>query len=335
MITNVNHEDKDLFRGIYRVYKEKKNAYIYEYICNVSKYEKEIMEKDEGLYSNDLQYYPGEPIYMFNGVDFKHIYKSNVFTDDIRAHIWKYLHELYILGNTVLSQCDEYKNLLNKKDQIKKMINNLHYYKKIKSSAKKQLELEKLQQEADRIDFDKFYELIGEDHYIVRIVIDALKESNMVELLKDPVKLMALVADKDKAHVKEMITSITDMVTKKILSLNITEEQLIDDAKGLVERVLLRIKSMPMMKHVDIDGIVEKIKGFISKTMQSKPSNTESNAESNVESRSNVDIDIDIANLKNDLKQHMSEFIKESSKMGPDVHNTFDVNNITKLLNEL
>jgi translation elongation factor EF-1beta len=146
---------------------------------------------------------------------------------------------------------------------------------------------------------------------------------------------MALVADKDKAHVKEMITSITDMVTKKILSLNITEEQLIDDAKGLVERVLLRIKSMPMMKHVDIDGIVEKIKGFISKTMQSKPSNTESNAESNVESRSNVDIDIDIANLKNDLKQHMSEFIKESSKMGPDVHNTFDVNNITKLLNEL
>ena len=72
-----------------------------------------ISNKDESMFS--------ETICFLKNVDFKEIWTNEKTTDSIKATIWQYLQTLFVIGNTIVSDSDKIKNLV---ENLKKKRNN-------------------------------------------------------------------------------------------------------------------------------------------------------------------------------------------------------------------
>jgi len=74
----VSDDHKRLLKKYYRYYRKyvdrnERIEFIKEFIDYLSKYNKEISTCDEGLFSEEPEYYPGKYIQLLKGIDFKQI----------------------------------------------------------------------------------------------------------------------------------------------------------------------------------------------------------------------------------------------------------------------
>ena len=63
-----------------------------------------ISQKDESLFS--------ESIHILKGVDFKELWQNEKLKDSTKATIWDYLQTLYVIGETIVSDSDSIKKLV-------------------------------------------------------------------------------------------------------------------------------------------------------------------------------------------------------------------------------
>jgi len=90
--------------------------------CNDDKYVKRFMKKfkeHKNLISNKDDKLFTESIYILKNLDFKIIWESEELSDSNKDKIWEYLQTLYIIGETIISDSEKVKNLIDNFKKIK------------------------------------------------------------------------------------------------------------------------------------------------------------------------------------------------------------------------
>lgn len=127
--------ERKLFSKYYKYYRKMINEghridFIAEFIQYLSRYNKEIATCDEGLFSEEVNYYPGKPIQLMKGIDFKRLWRLEQMTSMSKANIWQYFKTLYLMGTHVLKESEKYHRLIKEqKEMMGKLLESLKYEK--------------------------------------------------------------------------------------------------------------------------------------------------------------------------------------------------------------
>jgi hypothetical protein len=264
---------------------DRRIEFIIEFVELLSKYNKEISICDEGLFSDDQEYYPKEPIYLLKYIDFKDIWHSVELSSEVKENIWKYLKTLYIIGTHIVKSVKEYSSIVKKHQSIiKDMINSIKMDQKIKNDAKNQLELDKLQEEADKVDFSSIFEIFGEDNLITSIVVEIAKEMNLSkDMLSNPLTAFTTLMGPDPTKLNGIMAKIAEKVREKMELRGVTEEDLLADAKKIQERLLTKFKNIPNVDGMENIGIklYEYLKQAMNKAEAEVNKNKNANGDAN------------------------------------------------------
>ena len=100
-------------------------------------YKSQISQKDETLFSSS--------ILILKNVDFHELWNWSGFTDEFKNTTWEYLQTMYVLGETIISDSDKIKNLVenfkrirNNEDVVSKDENDSELMDMIKNLAENQ-----------------------------------------------------------------------------------------------------------------------------------------------------------------------------------------------------
>jgi hypothetical protein len=245
------------YRSFCEIENDRRIEFIIEFVELLSKYNKEISICDEGLFSDDQEYYPKQHIYLLKCIDFKDIWHSVQLTSDVKENIWKYLKTLYIIGTHIVKSVKDYSSVVKKHQSIiKDMINSIKMDQKIKNDAKNQLELDKLQEESDKVDFSSIFEIFGEDNLITSIVVEIAKEMNLTkDVLSNPLTAFTTLMGPDPSKLNGIMAKISEKVREKMELRGVTEEDLLADAKKIQERLLTKFKNIPNVEGMENIGL--------------------------------------------------------------------------------
>ena len=113
---------------IYPEYNESLNEYYGDLIkidsCNDDKYVKRFMRKfvvHKELISNKNNDLFNESVCFLKNVDFKEVWENKITVESIKKTIWDYLQTLFVIGDTIISDTDRIKSLV---ETLKKNRNN-------------------------------------------------------------------------------------------------------------------------------------------------------------------------------------------------------------------
>jgi len=113
---------------IYPEYNDSLNEYYGDLIkidsCNDDKYVKRFMRKfvvHKELISNKNNDLFNESVYFLKNVDFKEVWENKITVESIKKTIWDYLQTLFVIGDTIISDTDRIKSLV---ETLKKNRNN-------------------------------------------------------------------------------------------------------------------------------------------------------------------------------------------------------------------
>lgn len=227
--------------------------FIKEFLSYMSKYSAEISICDEGLFSEEMEYYPGKPIQIFKGIDFKLIWKLENVTQNekTKESIWKYLQTLYLLATYVLKETEKFNSLLQEQqDIIYNILQSLKLEQKIKQDAEKLDTQEKNAQSS--FDQNALKDLFGADNLITDMAIDIAKELNLSnEHLSDPMEAIKLLFGQDGSKLQEIISKVGQKLQDKVQNSGISEEHLLNDAKKMNEALVNKFKNIPGMPDIE------------------------------------------------------------------------------------
>ena len=230
---------------------DRRLEFLHEFVDTMSKYIKEISICDEGLFSDDAEYYPNKPIYILKNINFKEMWQDDTvnFSGTTKENIWKFLKSLYIMADHTIKINNEYSDALDKHRKIiADMIQALKQEKKIKNDAVRQLKLEQLEEEKDKIDFASIFEVFGEDNLITSIIIEIIKELGASSgLLSNPIETLTSLMGADQSKLSDIMTKIGNKIQEKMKLRGVTEDQLFEDAKKLQDRLMTKFKNIPQM----------------------------------------------------------------------------------------
>ena len=88
------------------------DKYVKRFMIKMKDYKTKISEKDPSMFS--------ESIFILKNVDFKPIWENSELSDTNRDKIWEYLQTMYVLGETIISDCDRIQNLVKNFQRIRK-----------------------------------------------------------------------------------------------------------------------------------------------------------------------------------------------------------------------
>lgn len=172
--------EKKLFAKYYKYYRkhideDRRCDFIGEFVKCISKYNKEVSTCDEGLFSEENEYYPNKPIQLMKGIDFKKIWRLDDLSDESKASIWKHLQTLYLIGTFVLKEAHKYDEMLQQQqDIIYNLLQNIKYEKQIKADAKQ--DEQTAQSNADGFNLDGFLEIFDENNIMTKLIHEIIKE---------------------------------------------------------------------------------------------------------------------------------------------------------------
>jgi len=252
-------ENKRLFSKYYKYYRGfveqgKRIEFIGEFIQYISKYMIEISGKDEGLFSEDEGYYPSKPIQLMKGIDFKSIWSVDL-SIEVKDSIWKYLQTLYLIGTHVLKETDKYKELLKKQEDIMlDLIQHIKYEKKIKEDAEKMNDSEK--EEKGGFDMSGLGDIFDENNIIIQIAKEIAKEiipfgDTDAEGMNDPMKMINMLLNNDSTKLQDIIMKVSSKLTNIMKDKGLNEQQLLEQAKIMSEKIMGTFKNIPGMPNLD------------------------------------------------------------------------------------
>jgi hypothetical protein len=113
------------------------DKYIKRFMRKMGEYKSQISQKDETLFSSS--------ILILKNVDFHELWNWSGFTDEFKNTTWEYLQTMYVLGETIISDSDKIKNLVenfkrirNNEDVVSKDENDNELMDMIKNLAENQ-----------------------------------------------------------------------------------------------------------------------------------------------------------------------------------------------------
>ena len=179
VVTEPHHQR--FFKKYYKYYRKYVEAdqrieFIKEFVEHVSRYNREISICDEGLFSEEPEYYPGKHIQLLKGLDFKQIWRAESITEKTKESIWKFLKTLYVVGTHVLKETQRFNQLVKAQQEIVgKIVKGLKMEQKIKDEAERLNEEERQRMEAEAFDFSNLTDLFGENNLITQMAIEIAK----------------------------------------------------------------------------------------------------------------------------------------------------------------
>jgi hypothetical protein len=87
------------------------DKYIKRFMRKTEDYKKLISEKNEDLFN--------ESILLLKNIDFHELWNSEGITNEYKETIWEYIQTLYVLGETIISDSDKIKNLVENFKKIR------------------------------------------------------------------------------------------------------------------------------------------------------------------------------------------------------------------------
>lgn len=242
-VTCPTHEHS--FGKYYKYYRSfvesgRRLEFIEEFIKTLSRYQKEVSTEDEGIFSEEVQYYPGQPIELLKSINFKEFWnKDGSWSEETKHAIWKYLHTLYIIGNHVLQSNQKLTRLLaSQKELLKTMAEGLKNDDKIRLEAERQAMEERLKEEEARINLDGLLSLFGKDNIISEIAVFIVQELKMEFTSKDgPLELIKKIFDPNSQEIKEVITRIEKRLEERVKERGWTAEKIKSDLNEVTKRL--------------------------------------------------------------------------------------------------
>lgn len=231
----------------------KRVEFIQEFVQYLTKYNKEISICDEGLFSEEDQYYPGKPIQLFKGIDFKIVWKTSNLDDKTKAGIWKDLRTLYVMGTYVLKETQRFGDLLKKQQEIiQNIMQSLKMEQKIKDDAERLNEEERKKAAESGFDLSKLQEFFGENNVIMELAMEIGKELNLPnEKLTNPMEAVQILFGKNGSRLQEITSKVLSKLHDVMARKGITEESLMKDAKRMQETLQKKFKGIPGMPNIE------------------------------------------------------------------------------------
>lgn len=248
-------DEKKLFDKYYKYYRKfvdqgKRVEFIAEFIQYLSKYNHEVSTCDEGLFSEEEGYYPGKPIPLMKGIDFKRIWVGASLSEVSKSNIWKYFHTLYLIGTHVLKEYDRYQELLKKQQEIiYNLMQNLKYEKQIQKDAENLNQKEK-ENESSLSSMD-LSDLFDENNIIIQIATEIAKDLNLSGGLSDPAQALGLLFGQDGSKLQEIVSRVGQRLTHVLQEKGMTEEQLLTHAKDMHDKLFNKLKGIPGMSNIE------------------------------------------------------------------------------------
>ena len=114
-IIKIKSEYKETLEEYYKELLEQENCnddkYIKRFMRKIGEHKKLISEKNDKLFANS--------ILLLKNVDFHELWNSEGITQEYKDTIWEYLQTLYVLGETIISDSDKIKNLVENFKKIR------------------------------------------------------------------------------------------------------------------------------------------------------------------------------------------------------------------------
>jgi hypothetical protein len=269
------HRKLGLYYKNYRKYVDQNRRvdFIEEFATYVSKYSKEVATCDEGLFSEETVYYPNKPIQLLKGIDFKVLWQVETYTPEIKETIWKSVQTIYIIATYVLKENNRVKDLLRKQQQIvADMVQTLQLEQKIKDEAERLNAAERKKAEASGLNLDGLKELFGENNLITEMAVEIAKELDLPsDQLSNPLEAIKVLFGHNGTKLQEIIEKVGHKLTEKINNGQISEQQLVSDAKKMNQTLLSKFKGIPGLP--DIEQFSKKVADQVAKDLESKKAN--------------------------------------------------------------
>jgi hypothetical protein len=251
--------DKRLLSKYYKYYREfvdhgKRVKFIEEFIQYLSKYNKEISLRDEGLFSEESNYYPSKTIQLMKGIDFKRLWRQEGLSDGSKESIWKYLQTLYLIGTFVLKESNKYKDFLkNQQRVIDSLLENIKNEKQIQAEVA-QLEKKEAKEASSGSGLGdlNFGDIFDENNVIIQIAKEIAGEFNLSpEMSGNPLQAIQNLFGSDGTKLQEIITKITVKMTKILQEKGLNEDQLLDQARQMNDKLMNKLKGIPGMGNIE------------------------------------------------------------------------------------
>lgn len=252
------------------VQKDQRIEFIEEFIHYLSIYNKEIATRDEGLFSEEAQYYPHKPIQLLKSIDFKLIWRIETLTLASKESIWQYLQTLYLIGSYALKETQRFQQLLEQqKNIINGLIQSLQAEKKIQEDAQQP-------EPIDNNDTSAITELFGESNLITEMAMEVAKDLHLPkEQLTDPIQAIKLLFGQDGTRLQEIVSRVGSKLQNKMQNTGITSDHFVSDAKRMNERLLNKFKGVPGMP--DIEKFSRNVADQVKHNMDIKQQNNGTN----------------------------------------------------------
>ena len=114
-IIKIKGDYKETLEEYYKELLEEENCnddkYIKRFMRKIGEHKKLISEKNDDLFANS--------ILLLKNVDFHELWNSEGMTQEYKDTIWEYVQTLYVLGETIISDSDKIKNLVENFKKIR------------------------------------------------------------------------------------------------------------------------------------------------------------------------------------------------------------------------
>jgi hypothetical protein len=219
---------------------------VMEFLNNISKYNKQITDKDDSLFKDD--------IYLLHKINFKTIWCSKI-TESTRNKIWSYLQTFSMLSITINSNKDLKKimNSLNdivtgssKSGENKELNLVLKNLKKLSTSLSKEDDDKAIPSipEGDKSMEDNFNKLFSGSK-IGDLAKEIAGDLNVEEMVKNnkgnPEDLLKNIfsGDKEKGgfNIMNVVENISNKINKKINDGDIKEDDLMKEAQKMMSNI--------------------------------------------------------------------------------------------------
>lgn len=243
--------EKKALNSYYKYYRSyvdnnKRVDFINEYVGLITQYNKEISICDEGLFSEEDDYYPNKPIHILKGIDFKKIWAQ---LGDSKGAVWKYIQTLFLVGSFVLKETEKYHKLSQEQEKlVYDLVQNLKFEKKIQEDADRQNKKE-ASTSADTNGTFNLDGLFDEDNVITQIAKELSKEINLGDMAGgDPI---GMLLGKDNGKLQEIISKVTNKLTSVLKEKGLSEQDLVVQATKMQEKIFGKLRGIPGMPNIE------------------------------------------------------------------------------------
>ena len=233
-IIKIKPEYKDTLEGYYgELLNEEKcndDKYIKRFMRKTSEFKSLISEKNEELFSNSLL--------LLKNVDFQELWKSEGFTEEKKNTIWEYIQTMYVLGETIISDSDKIKNLV---ENFKKIRNKEEIETEDNADGELMNMIKTLSEKQEK-EAPAFDESILETGLIGSLAKELAQEINLEDLnlniSKDADNIndvfSNLLSGDNPMNFMNLIQNVGQKIQTKMESQNIDQNKLMDEAKNMM-----------------------------------------------------------------------------------------------------